>query len=45
MPSLYGIFYQNVHDVTGKRSFDQVVLTINSDAKPSCRTNVLLLFN
>ena len=28
-----------------KRMFDQVVFTINSDVKPSCRTNVLILFN
>ena len=27
------------------RLFDQVVFTINSDVKPSCRTNVLILFN
>ena len=27
------------------RLFDQVVFTINSDLKPSYRTNVLILFN
>ena len=31
--------------VAGKRLFDQVVFTINSDVKPPCRTNVLILFN
>ena len=28
--------------VAGKRSFDQVVFTINSDVKPLCRTNVFI---
>ena len=31
--------------VIGKRLFDQVVFTINSDVKPLCRANVLILFN
>ena len=31
--------------VAGKRLFDQVVFKINSDVKPSCRPNVLILFN
>ena len=38
-------FNQKVCYVAGKRLFDQVVFTINSDVKPSCRTNVLILFN
>ena len=36
---------QKVCYVAGKRLFDQVVFTINSDVKPLCRTNVLILFN
>ena len=31
--------------VAGKRLFDQVVFTISSDVKLSCRTNDLILFN
>ena len=38
-------FNQKVCYAAGKRLFDQVVFTINSDAKPSCRADVLILFN
>ena len=38
-------FNQKVCYVAGKRLFDQVVFTITNDVKPSCRTNVLILFN
>ena len=31
--------------VAGRRLFDQVVFTVNSDVKPSCRANVPILFN
>ena len=43
--NLVSQFNQKVCYVAGKRLFDQVVFTINSDVKPSCRTNVLILFN
>ena len=50
-PTLYGMFYFNSIkkfvsiNFAGKRLFDQVVFTINSDVKPSCSTNVLILFS
>ena len=43
--NLLSQFNQKVCYVAGKRLFDQVVFTINSDVKPSCRTNVLILLN
>ena len=43
--NLLSQFNQKVCSVAGKRLFDQVVFTINNDVKPSCRTNVLILFN
>ena len=38
-------FKQKVCYIAGKKLFDQVVFIIDSDAKPSYRTNVLILFN
>ena len=38
-------FNQSVCYIAGKGLFDKVVFSINSDVKPSCRTNVLILFN
>ena len=43
--NLQSQFNQEVCYVAGKRLFDQVVFTITNDVKPSCRTNVLILFN
>ena len=43
--NLLSQFNQKVCYVAGKRLFDRVVFTINSDVKPLCRTNVLILFN
>ena len=43
--NLLSQFNQKSVYVVGKILFDQVVFTINSDVKPSCRTNVLILFN
>ena len=42
--NLLSWFNQKVCYVAGKRLFDQVIFTINSDVKPSCRTNVLISF-
>ena len=36
-------FNQKVCYVAGKRLFDQVGFAINSDVKPSCRTNVRII--
>ena len=48
IPRSYGIFYlssiKKFVMSLKKRLFGQVVFTINSDAKPLCRTNVLILF-
>ena len=41
----YVCYVCHVCDVAKKGMLDQVVFTINSDVKPSCRTNVLILFN
>ena len=43
--NLLSLFNEKVCYVAGKRLFDQVVFTINSDVKLLCRTNVLILFN
>ena len=45
MWNLQSQFNQEVCYVAGKRLFDEVVFTITNDVKPSCRTNVLILFN
>ena len=48
IPHSYGIFYLSSIKksvMSLERLFDQVVFTINSDVKPTCRTNVLILFN
>ena len=49
IPRSYRIFYLSSIKkfVTSleKRLFDQLVFTVNSDLKPSCRTNVLILLN
>ena len=42
--NLLSQFNQKVFYVAGKK-IDQVVFTINSDVKPSCITNVLILFD
>ena len=48
IPRSYGIFYlssiKKFVMSLKKRLFGQVVFTINSDVKPLCRTNVLILF-
>ena len=43
--NLISQFNQKVFYAAGKRLFDQVVFTIKSDVKPSCRTNAFILFN
>ena len=42
--NLLSHFTQKACYVAGKKLFDQKFFTINSDAKPSCRTNILTLF-
>ena len=37
--------HPKVCNVARKRLFDQTFFTINSDVKPSYRTNVLILFD
>ena len=41
--NLLSQFNQKVCYVAGKRLFDQVGFAINSDVKPSCRTNVRII--
>ena len=43
--NLLSQFKQKVCYVDGKKLFDQVVFTINSDVKPLCRTNLIILSN
>ena len=43
--NLLSLFSEKVCYAAGKRLFDQVAFTINSDVKLLCRTNVLIWFN
>ena len=46
IPRSYGIIYlSSIKRFVISLEKDQVVFTINSDVKPSCRTNVLTLIN
>ena len=43
--NLLSQFNQKVSSAAGKILFDQVFFAINGDVKPSCWTNVPILFN